>query len=80
MSKREVIKELLVLAETSEQADKILETHMGLSDISQKLAYLRGMFDIELMPRSTGRGTSENDILRDDYLAFLATIIDLKWR
>jgi hypothetical protein len=80
MSSRDVIKELLELSETSSQADSILEQHVGLRDTAQKIAYLRGMYDIELVSRRDDENATEEDKLKSDYLAYLATIIDLKWR
>lgn len=74
--KRRQIKALIELSGTFEEANKVIETYANLtdtSDFSQKLAYLQGMFDSEIVGRNI-----EN--VEADYVALLTSIIEQKWK
>lgn len=70
---RNQIKLLIELSSTVEEADKVLSEKACLKSLSEKLAFLRGMFDeIEIV----GRDNTETDELR--YMLWLHSIIEGK--
>lgn len=70
--KREVIKALIELSTSYEDANKIIEEHTGYKTYSEKIAYLKGMFDCEIFSRAV---ESEEA----DYVALLTSVIEEKW-
>jgi hypothetical protein len=68
---REVIKGLIKLAETFEEADSVLKDEYP--SINERLAYLKGMFSVNIAARS-------DDNIECDYKAVLTAIINQKWR
>lgn len=70
--KREAIKAMIELSTSFEQADEIIETYTGFTLYPQKIAYLQGMFDCEIV----GRNIEDEEI---DYTALLTSIIEAKW-
>ena len=68
---REVVKGLIELAESAEEADKILSQEFP--SINEKYAYLKGMFDFSIV------GAYKQDI-DTDYKAALSAIVNQKWR
>ena len=73
---RRQIKSLINLSNTFEEANEVIETYAGLddnSDFSQKLAYLKGMFDCQIV----GRNVESTEA---DYVALLTYIIEQKWK
>lgn len=70
---RKKIQTLIELAVTFEEADQVIEEFTGLKSDKEKIAYLRGMFDYDIIGRT-------GDNLRTDYIALLTAIINQKWR
>jgi hypothetical protein len=68
---REVVRNLIKLADTVEEADGILNGEY--SSTSEKLAYLRGMFNVDVLS-----GHDKN--IESDYKAALSAVINEKWR
>ena len=68
---REVIKGLLRLADTFEEADDILKEEF--SSIEERLAYLKGMFSVNIIAR-------DGESIECDYKAVLLAIIGKKSR
>ena len=71
--RREQIKALIELSDSFESADEIITTYTENRTYSQKIAYLQGMFDCEIIGR---HGESEEA----DYMALLTSIVDQKWK
>lgn len=71
---RKVIKVLIKIAPTTEEADEILENCAGLKTIKEKIAFLRGMFDCKNIYEQ--KTDSDEEI----YQLALQSIIDKKWR
>ena len=46
-SKRDIIKILIEVSPTAEKADKIIEENFKFDSIGEKIAFLKGMFDIK---------------------------------
>lgn len=70
---REEIKLLIELSTSFKEADDILSEYTDFKTDSEKIAYLRGMFDCKIIGR-----TGED--LHTDYVALLTTIVTQKWR
>jgi len=71
--KRQKIKALIGLSGSFEEANEVIETYTENKSYAQKIAYLQGMFDCEIVGRSV---ESEEA----DYKALLTSIIEAKWR
>ena len=71
--KREQIKALIELSCSFEDANAVIETYTEYRTYAQKIAYLQGMFDCEIVGRHI-------DNEEADYKALLTSIIDMKWR
>ena len=51
---RERIKALIELSSNIDDADKVITDEVGLTDLREKIAFLKGMFDeIEIVPGDT---------------------------
>ena len=73
---REVIKGLIKLASTFEEADNILK--LEFPSIAERLAYLKGMFGVNIIARSGENDDTES--IECDYKVALLAIIHEKWR
>ena len=71
--KRQKIQALIELATSFEAADNVIETYTENKTYSQKIAYLQGMFDCEIV----GRNIESEEA---DYKALLTSIIEAKWQ
>ena len=71
--KRAQIKALIELSSSFEEADKILEEYANILEYAQKIAYLQGMFDCEII----GRHVESEEA---DYKALLTSIVNKKWK
>jgi len=71
--KRKKIKALIELSNSFEEADNIIETYTDCKKYIQKIAYLQGMFDCEIV----GRHIINEEA---DYKALLTSIINKKWK
>ena len=68
---RKVIKVLILLSENVEEADKVIVEKGGFESIGEKVAFLKGMFDIENIAH-------EEDIHDEaTYWSLLSAIISL---
>lgn len=70
--RREQIKALIELSLSFEEADSIIEEYTDNKTHIQKIAYLQGMFDFEIVERHIEDEEAE-------YIALLTSIIDKKW-
>ncbi len=70
--KRKKIKALIELSGSFEEADKVIETYTENRTYTQKIAYLQGMFDCEIVGRNI-------DNEEADYKALLTSVIEAKW-
>jgi hypothetical protein len=75
-SNKDAIRAMIELSGTWEDADKVIEEFAGIQDIPQKLGYVKGMFDVSVVGR-TSTGTSQDQY---DYIAMLSAIVNKKWR
>lgn len=72
---REVIKALIELAPNVEEADKVIKENYGFNSIGEKLAFLQGMFNVELFHKLDADGTSKEESDKMTYFAMLSAII-----
>lgn len=73
---RKQIKAMINLSSTFEEANEVIEEYAELNDntdYSQKLAYLKGMFDCQIIGRNIESAEA-------DYVAMLTSIIEQKWK
>ncbi len=73
---RKIVKGLLEMSSSTKEANGYLEEYTGIKRTPEKIAYLRGMFDIQLGPRKFGSEVSEEKVIQDDYLACLSAVIN----
>lgn len=71
--KREQIKALIELSSSYEEANRIIEKYTLHREYKQKIAYLQGMFNCEIV----GRHIEDEEA---DYMALLTSIVDKKWK
>jgi len=73
---RKVIKILIEMSSNVEEADRVINENYNFKTISEKIAFLKGMFDIRLVSKHDGEGVSEEKSAEMDYWAFLNAIIN----
>lgn len=73
---RKVIKTLIEMSPNVEEADKVINETYNFKTISEKIAFLKGMFDVRLVRKHDGEGVSEEKSAEMDYWAFLNAIIN----
>lgn len=72
---RELVKSLIIISRSVEEANRVIESNYGFRTVGEKLAFLRGMFDIELVSKYDAEGTSEEESAEMDYWVMLEHII-----
>ena len=72
---REVVKTLIELSPNVEEADKVINEKYNFKSIGEKIAFLKGMFDVELVSKHDADGISEEKSAEMDYWAMLNAII-----
>lgn len=72
---REKIKLLIELSPTVEEADKTIEENYGFTTIAEKMAFLRGMFDIQVVSEHDAAGTSKERTAEMSYWAMLNAVL-----
>ncbi len=73
--RRKVIKNLISISPNVEEADKIITENYNFKTIGEKIAFLRGMFDVQIVSKYDGDEVTEEESAKMDYLAMLDTII-----
>ena len=74
---REVIKTLIELSPNVEEADRVINENYGFKSIGEKVAFLKGMFDIELISKHDADSISEEQPAEMDYWVMLNSIINI---
>ena len=64
---REKIKLLIELSPTVEEADKIIEENYGFTTIAEKMAFLKGMFNVQVVSKRAPAGTSKERTAEKSY-------------
>ena len=74
--KREHVKLLIESAPTAEKADELINEVYRFETIAEKIAFLKGMFDVKLVSKTDGEGVSKEKSTEMDYWAMLTGIIN----
>lgn len=67
------VKVLIELCTDVEKADRIIKDYYGFETIREKVAFLKGMFDISIV------GHEHEEPNEDTYRMMLGAIINAKW-
>lgn len=68
---REVIKVLIETAPSVDEADKVINENYDFKTISEKVAFLKGMFDVHVV------GHAKDEIDEMTYFAMLSAVINM---
>lgn len=74
-TRRERVKILIALSRTVEEADEVINNIYGFKTAGEKIAFLKGMFDVELISKHDADGIPEEKSVEMDYWAMLNAII-----
>ena len=66
---RQQIKSLILTSFSDEEADQYIEEVIGFTNYREKMAFLMGMFDVQVMYRNP------KDFTEDDYKAVLHSVV-----
>lgn len=72
---KKVIKTLIELAPNVEEADKVINENYNFKSMREKIAFLKGMFDVKLISKHDSDGTTEEMSAEMDYWSMLNSII-----
>jgi len=74
--KREHVKLLIESAPTVEKADELINEVYKFESVAEKIAFLKGMFDVKLVSKTDGAGVTKEKSIEMDYWAMLEAIIN----
>ena len=74
--KREHVKLLIESAPTAEKADELINSVYKFESTTEKIAFLKGMFDVKLISKNDGADVSKEKSIEMDYWVMLETIIN----
>lgn len=75
MKTRTRIKILIETSPNVEEADRVINEIYNFKTIDEKIAFLKGMFDVKLVSKHDGGGISEEKSTEMDYWTMLNAII-----
>ena len=75
---REMIKTLITISSSIEEADKVIEENYEFKSISEKIAFLQGMFDVQVISVDDAEGVEKEESDKMTYFSMLNTIIVAK--
>ena len=73
---REVIKTLIEISTDVDEADKVINDHYHFKSISEKVAFLKGMFDVKVIHQHDSTEITEEESAEMTYWSMLDTIIN----
>lgn len=73
---RDDVKVFIKISPNVEEADKIIDENYNFKSIGEKIAFLKGMFDVNLVHKYDADGVSEEKSAEMDYWAMLSAIIN----
>jgi hypothetical protein len=71
---KNVVKALIELSDSWEDADKVICKYIASDNMAEKLAFLKGMFDFSIIASHDG----EADAKETDYKAVLSAIVNTR--
>lgn len=78
-SQRQKVKLLIEMSPNVEEADKTINENYDFKTIGEKMAFLKGMFDVRLVSKHDAEEVTEEKSAEMDYWAMLNTIINQKY-
>ena len=73
---RTLIKALIPVAPSAEEADKLIVENFGFETTLEKIAFLKGMYDLEVIVREDGPSTTSKESAEQDYWAMLSAVMN----
>lgn len=75
--KREHVKLLIETAPTVEKADELITGIYNFGTVAEKVAFLKGMFDVRIVSKHDGPGVTKEQSTEMDYWCMLERIVVL---
>ena len=75
---RELVKTLIEISPSVEEADKVIEENYEFKSIGEKIAFLQGMFDVQVISVTDADGIGKEESDKMTYFSMLNTIIVAK--
>ena len=75
---KEMVKTLIEISPSVEEADKVIEENYEFKSISEKIAFLQGMFDVQVISVDDAEGVEKEESDKMTYFSMLNTIIVAK--
>ena len=72
---RKVVKTLIELSPDVAEADKVIKENYNFKSIGEKIAFLKGMFDVDIVSKRDAYKISKERSAEIDYWAMLNAII-----
>ncbi len=72
---RKVVKTLIELSPDVAEADKVIKENYNFKSIGEKIAFLKGMFDVDIVSKRDADKISKERSAEIDYWAMLNAII-----
>ncbi len=69
---REAVKTLIECSTEAKQADDIIVQYYGFKTVQEKIAFLKGIFDVEVVGH-------EHETTQTDYECMLNAVVNRKW-
>ena len=73
---RTLIKALIPVAPSAKEADELIVKNFGFKTIPEKIAFLKGMYDVEVFAREESPSTTSEESAEMDYWAMLSAIMN----
>ena len=71
-----LIKALIPIAPSAEEADKLIVENFGFETIPEKIAFLKGMYGVEVFAREDGHSATSEEKAEMDYWAMLSAVMN----
>lgn len=75
---REMVKTLIEISPSVEEADKVIEENYEFKSIGEKITFLQGMFDVQVICVDDADGIGKEESDKMTYFSMLNTIIVAK--
>lgn len=75
---REMVKTLIEISPSVEEADKVIEENYEFKSIGEKIAFLQGMFHVQVIGVDDADGIGKEESDKMTYFSMLNTIIVAK--
>ncbi len=72
---REMVKTLIKISTSAEEADKVIEDNYDFQTFREKIAFLKGMFDVKVVDVHDAEGTEKEESDRMTYFSLLLTVL-----